>query len=294
MKDLQKGLPKQLNPYAEPTIELVLSLLADAYDEQTKLDQFLEELSEEVLADLMDVLESMVKDGKFDWNKKIDLYNHPALYQALKDVEREQLHRFTEYTWMGDQVIAESMKHSYQKTLLQTYTIYNKPVPSLTANVQIRDTYFKQNVLPVPWCQDGKVYSERLYGHVANFQSKLSYVLEEGISKGKGMEWMTKAWRKLTGSAAYDTARLLKTETMAMWSLATKSSLLEMGVEYVEILGDAACGGICMDFVGDAVPLSEAVIGDLLPPYHPNCACSFIEYTEMVSADEALEEDEIY
>lgn len=94
---------------------------------------------------------------------------------------------------------------------------------------------------------------------------------------------------KLTGSTAYDTARLLKTETMAMWSMATKSSLLEMGIEFVEIVGDAECGGICLDYVGEAVPLREAEIGDLLPPYHPNCACSFVEYVESANADEAEE-----
>jgi hypothetical protein len=55
-------------------------------------------------------------------------------------------------------------------------------------------------------------------------------VLEEGITNGKGIDWMMDSWRKLTGSTAYDTARLLKTETMAMWSQATKDAYLEMGI----------------------------------------------------------------
>ena len=94
------------------------------------------------------------------------------------------------------------------------------------------------------------------------------------------MEWMEKAFRELTGASAYDTARLLKTESMAVWSRATKDTYLEMGVEYVEIVGDAECGGICLDYVGEALPLADAIIGDDLPPYHPNCACSFCAYTE--------------
>jgi hypothetical protein len=48
----------------------------------------------------------------------------------------------------------------------------------------------------------------------------------------------------------------------------------------VEIIGDAACGGICTEYVGEAIPLRDAMIGDELPPYHPNCACSFCAYTE--------------
>ena len=276
-----------LNRYAQPTVELVLTLLAEAYKDEDGLDKILAKLSEEVINDLREAIQELVKKGKLSLDAKINLANHPDLYAALKEIEREKLHRLIEYYWIGAQVIGESMKRSYKETILQTYKIYNKPVPDLTTKIQTRDTYITEKILSVPWCQDGKLYSERLYGHVANFQDKLAFVLEEGIQKGKGMEWMEQAWRKLTGATAYDTARLLKTETMAMWSEATKSTLLEMGVEYVEILGDAECGGICLDYVGGAIPLREAVIGDLLPPYHPNCACSFVEYTETV--EEILE-----
>ena len=55
-----------------------------------------------------------------------------------------------------------------------------------------------------------------------------------------------------------------------MWSLATKETYLAIGIEYVEIVGDAACGGICVDYVGEAIPLRDAELGDELPPYHPN------------------------
>lgn len=282
------------NEYTEPTVELVLALLAEAYKDEDRLDKILAKLSEEVIEDLKEALKDLIKKGKLDLDAKINLANHPDLYRALKEIERDKLNKLTEYYWIGAQIIGESMKRSYKETMLQTYVIYDKPIPDLTTKVQIRDTYITEKVLPIPWCQDGKLYSERLYGHVANFKDKLAFVLEEGIQKGKGLEWMEKAWRKLTGATAYDTARLLKTETMAMWSVATKSTLLEIGVEYVEIVGDAECGGICLDYVGEAIPLREAQIGDLLPPYHPNCACSFVEYTEMVeaSADEIEEIEE--
>jgi SPP1 gp7 family putative phage head morphogenesis protein len=118
-------------------------------------------------------------------------------------------------------------------------------------------------------------------------------VLREGITNGRGMEWMTEAWRKLVGASAYDTARLLKTETMAMYNRGLKDSYLEMGVEYVEIVGDAECGGICLDYVdGDPIPLEGAEINVELPPYHPNCACSFVSYEETKIVEENVDEDE--
>lgn len=288
------------NRYVEPTLKLVLSLLAQAYDEQDKLDKVLAHLSEEVFKELVKEIKRLERDGKIDLEKKIDLNNNPAILTALKQIERDQLHKFTDYIWIASQVIEESLIHSYQHTLNTTYQMFNytkaidqsSPGPvSLQSLLGNKDSYVREQVLKVPWCQDGKIYSERLYGHVRNFQEKLAYVLEEGIAKGKGMEWMTKTWQELTGATAYDTARLLKTETMAMWSRATKTAYLEMGVEYVVMVGDAECGGICLDYVdNDPIPLAEAEIGDLLPPYHPNCACSFVAWEETERIEDVLDE----
>ena len=294
---MKKPIVPHYNQYVEPTLELVLALLAAAYEDQDYLDKILLQISEEVFAELEKEIKKLVKDGKIDLDKKINLNNNPAILGALKRIEQQQLRRFTDYIWMGSQVIGESMKRSYVNTLNATYEMfgYTKGLDinnlttgpkSLNVVIQTQDTHIYQNVLNVPWCQDGKVYSQRLYGHVSQFQQKLAYVLEEGISKGKGMEWMKETWRKLTGSTAYDTARLLKTETMAMWSMATKTAYLEMGIEYVVMVGDAECGGICLDYVdNDPIPLADAEIGDMLPPYHPNCACSYVAWEEAVPTE---------
>lgn len=281
-----------INKYTKPTVELVLSLLASAYEDELKLDKVLKELSDDVFRELEKELRLLEKNGKINLEEPFDLRRNGAVYQALKRIETLQLRRFTDYCWMGAQVIGESMTRSYTNTMDQTFAMFNytraQDPYKITANekhqptVQVRDTYIYENAVKVPWCQDGKTYSDRLYGHVANFQKKLAFVLEEGINQGKGMEWMKEAWQKLTGSTAYATSRLLKTETMAMWSLATKEAYLEMGIEYVVMVGDAMCGGICLDYVdNEPVRLADAYVGDMLPPYHPNCACSYVAYEEV-------------
>ena len=292
----------RINRYAQPTIELVLSLLARAYEDEAKLDRVLQELSDDVFQELAKELTKLEKSGKIDLSKPFDLRRNPNVYQALKRYETIQLRRLTDYYWIGHQVIKESLTRTCLDTLNTTYNIFHytkrydpyyiTSTPDIKQLVQIRDTHIYDHYIKIPWCQDGKTYSDRLYGHVSQFQAKLAYVLEEGISNGRGLEWMQESWRKLTGSTAYDTARLLKTETMAMWSQATKDAYLEMGIEYVEILGDAECGGICLDYVGEAIPLAEAMLGDSLPPYHPHCACSYVAYEEAVPAELAEEYDE--
>lgn len=238
----------------------------------------------------------MQKSGKIDLNKKIRLRDHPAIYKALKEIEYKQWRDFTEWSWIGYQVITESLMRSYRETIIWTYDTFRPKIPSaptinsLDVQVQITDTYITNSYLKIPWCQDGKVYSDRLWGNVANFMDKLSFVLEEGVTRGKGMDWMMDAWKKLTHTAGYEVARLLKTETMAMWSRATKEAYLNMGIEYVEIVNPEPCDEVCSDYVGEIIRLAEAELGDELPPYHPNCVCDYHAYREDVDRDEIEEE----
>ena len=143
----------------------------------------------------------------------------------------------------------------------------------------------KEKILQ-PWCKDGKTFIDRVEANTKDMDKKLRLVIIQGIKRGWSIEKMTEVFRTITGTAAYKAARLLRTETMAVYSKVTKEMYLEKGIEYVEIIGDAACGGICLDYVGEAIPLREAELGDDLPPYHPNCACSFCAYEEFVENSE--------
>lgn len=288
--------------YRRPTAELLLSLLDNSYKYQVKIDQMLEEISEDVIDEYIKLIKDLEKKGKIDLSQKFRLRDYPLIEREVKEIEKREWDRRMDTLWSWLNVVyTESLTKTYKDTVTGTLQIFSNElgfnlaqsnkfdISTLTMpQVQITDTYITSSVLPIPWCQDGKTYSQRLYSHVANFQSKLNYVLEQGITNGKGMDWMMWAWRKLTGSTAYDAARLLKTETVAMWSQATKRTYLSLGIEYVEIVGDAECGGICLDYVGEAIPLREAELGDELPPYHPNCACSYVAYEE---EREEIEED---
>ena len=90
-----------INKYAQPTIELVLSLLEQAYQDETKLDRVLKELSEDVFRELVEELKVLEKNGKIDLSKPFDLRRNSNVYQALKRYETLQLRRLTEYYWIG-------------------------------------------------------------------------------------------------------------------------------------------------------------------------------------------------
>lgn len=278
--------------YSQPTIDFIWELLEDAYEDEDKLDKLLAEIADDVFKEVRKILTDLQKSGKIDLEKKIRLGDHPAIYKALKDIEYREWRDFTEWCWIGYQVITESLMRTYRETLTWTYDTFRPKIPSaptaqsLDVQIKLSNNYIDSHYLKIPWCQDGKTYSDRLWGNIENFQSKLSYVLEQGVARGKGIDWMIDEWEKLTKTAGYEVARLLKTETMAMWAEATKEAYLDMGIEYVEIINPEPCDEVCSDYVGEIIPLAEAELGDELPPYHPNCVCDFHAWREEVSADE--------
>lgn len=129
-----------------------------------------------------------------------------------------------------------------------------------------------------PWCKDKKTFLDRIKMNTEDMDYKLRGTILKGIRQNWTLDQMAEHLKRITGMAAYKAKRLIRTETMAVYSKATKDIFLQNGIKYVQIVGDAACGGICLDYVGQYITLEQAEVGDQLPPYHPNCACSFCAY----------------
>lgn len=269
-----------MNKYNEPTIKLILDLLAEAAAVNDILNITLENTVNQLGKKLIADLQQFEKNGKIDLQQKIDLSNHPDILFLIKQLENSIIEALNEYAWVAMSASGESLTQSYVKTVKTTQEILGiSKANNPNLNILTNKDYVKSTILKIPWCQDGKTYSERIYANVANFEAKLAFVLEEGITKGRGIDWMMNSWKKLTGSAAYDTARLLQTETMAMWSLATKKSYLDAGIKYVIISNTDPCSEVCGEYNNNQpIPLHEATLGDKLPPYHPFCRCYYYAY----------------
>jgi SPP1 gp7 family putative phage head morphogenesis protein len=183
--------------------------------------------------------------------------------------------------------------YTYEMTAAETARSIGPDAASrISSSLLFTKENIKREVLE-PWVkEDNKTFIDRIRSNTQNMDKQLRMVIVQGLRRGWPREKMIKIFQNITGMAAYKAARLIRTETMAAWGKATKEVYLENGIEYVEIVGDAACGGICTDFVGEILPLREAEVGDDLPPYHPNCACSFCSY-ELFDEENSEEEDEI-
>ena len=266
-------------------LAIVLKLL-----ENTKI------VEKEILDDFEEVFKELVKlyEEEFPFYFKNGIINERELAILVASLMNGNGSIETRIKSALDEM--ESKVRQLQNSRLMAWLIldYEYTAQKTAASINLDYTQYlirmtpqqkKEKVLQ-PWCKDGKTFIDRVEANTKDMDKKLRLVIIQGIKRGWSIEKMTEVFRTITGTAAYKAARLLRTETMAVYSKVTKEMYLEKGIEYVEIIGDAACGGICLDYVGEAIPLREAELGDDLPPYHPNCACSFCAYEEFVENSE--------
>lgn len=266
-------------------LSIVLKLL-----ENTKI------VEKEILDEFEEVLKELVKlyEEEFPFYFKNGILNERELAILVASLMNGKGSIETRIKTTLDKM--ESKVRQLQNSRLMAWLIldYEYTAQKTAASINLDYTQYmirmtpqqkKEKVLQ-PWCKDGKTFIDRVEANTKDMDKKLRLVIIQGIKRGWSIEKMTEVFRTITGTAAYKAARLLRTETMAVYSKVTKEMYLEKGIEYIEIIGDAACGGICLDYVGEAIPLREAELGDDLPPYHPNCACSFCAYEEFVENSE--------
>lgn len=266
-------------------LAIVLKLL-----ENTKI------VEKEILDEFEEILKELIKlyEEEFPFYFKNGIINERELAILVASLMNGKGSIETRIKTTLDEM--ESKVRQLQNSRLMAWLIldYEYTAQKTAASINLDYTQYmirmtpqqkKEKVLQ-PWCKDGKTFIDRVEANTKDMDKKLRLVIIQGIKRGWSIEKMTEVFRTITGTAAYKAARLLRTETMAVYSKVTKEMYLEKGIEYIEIIGDAACGGICLDYVGEAIPLREAELGDDLPPYHPNCACSFCAYEEFVENSE--------
>ena len=278
-----------------------------SYDDELALVRKLLKGSKQVEKKMIERVEQAYKQLCEVYSRELPFYfkdgiNQKKLNELLVSLRTGEGHFDTEISKVLDEIKRET--RALQNDYLTAWLIldYEFTAKSTAKSIGIKpDSYINllveqpdkvQHLIEKPWCKDNKTYADRIWEATEKMDSNLRAVITQGIQRGWSLERMTQIFRNITGAEEYKARRLLRTETMAVYSKVTKDIFLENGIEYVEIIGDAMCGGICLDYVGQAIPLKEAELGDDLPPYHPNCACSFCSYEEFAEDSELLDDSE--
>ena len=128
-----------------------------------------------------------------------------------------------------------------------------------------------KRVVSNPWCSDGLVYSDRIWKNTKKVKARVQNMMLESALKGISIQKTAKQLQKEFGVQLHEAQRLVRTETIALNTIAALDSYAEMGVPYFEVLGDGECGSECP--VGQIFRLDEFDPGVNAPPFHPNCKC---------------------
>lgn len=139
-----------------------------------------------------------------------------------------------------------------------------------------------KNAINAIWCQDGKHWSNRVW----NNKSALSQLVQKGmvdcvargVPKVELVKELRRQFNKDMERGFYEAERLVRTELTYIQAQSTLDKYREAGIEQYQFLAelDDRTSQECRELNGKIFKISEAVVGENIPPLHPNCRSTIV------------------
>lgn len=124
-------------------------------------------------------------------------------------------------------------------------------------------------------------FSDTIWKNKDKLIAFINTELRKGIVQGIDVRKTTKKLQDTMQVQKYQAKRLVVTETQVAQQSGALEGYRKSGVvEKVRVIsaGDKKVCGVCRDNDDTIIPLEEAVVGDNVPPFHPNCRCTVVPY----------------
>lgn len=124
-------------------------------------------------------------------------------------------------------------------------------------------------------------FSDTIWKNKDKLIAFINTEVRKGVVQGIDVRKTAKKLQESMEVQKYQAKRLVVTETASIQLNGTLEGYKQSGVvEKVQVLVamDKRTCGKCKDHEGAIVELSKAVVGDNIPPFHPNCRCSIVVY----------------
>ena len=127
---------------------------------------------------------------------------------------------------------------------------------------------------------NGANFSDRIWKQKNHLQSQLMESLTTMMIQSTAPQNIAKDFAKKIRVKKFDAYRLLHTESSFVMSEAIHAGYKEDGVEQHQISAtlDSKICGICGRLDRKIYPVSKAVAGKNMPPFHPFCRCTDVSY----------------
>lgn len=214
-----------------------------------------------------------------EWIKKLEnasARKHISRYEQIQ-LQMRQIEEklYAEYNNECYGYLGELVEDSYYHT---AYEIEKGTGIGIDLHKLDRDTVEKY--LTHPWCQDGKVFSDRIWQRKDELVRTLDQELTRQLITGADPQKAIDAISDKFDVSKRQAGTLVMTESAAIASEASKDSMKNLGVEEYEILAtlDSHTSEICQEMDGQHFRMSEYNPGLTAPPFHPNCRSTTIPY----------------
>lgn len=157
--------------------------------------------------------------------------------------------------------------------------------------------YASATLLKVPWTSDGNTFSDRIQLGYEQTTDDLLSDLRACLIRGGLPDEVIRQTRlevsRTMEAAASRAVRLTMTESSAIATRAQADAFRDLDVEEVEIIAtlDGKTCGLCGSKDLKRISIGHARIGYELPPFHPNCRCTFAPYVEGYASTERMARD---
>lgn len=148
--------------------------------------------------------------------------------------------------------------------------------PAFSAvNTRLIDKIINEN-----W--SGENYSKRIWSNTNKLAENLREVLTEAAMSGESIYKTSKKISEAFDQTAYNSQRLIRTETTYACNQAELLAYKELDIERYEFVAtlDTRTSPICQKQDGKIYEVKEAKAGVNLPAMHPNCRSTTIPYFE--------------
>lgn len=128
-----------------------------------------------------------------------------------------------------------------------------------------------EQICKVEW--SGKSFSHRVWDNTRKLKREVKQLLSTGSICGTSVKVLSQRLAERMNVSYHRAETLVRTESARISGQATADGYEKSGVEKYRILAtlDNRTSKICKNLDGKVFLLSEKVIGETYPPFHPNC-----------------------
>lgn len=220
-----------------------------------------------IMREIKDLYDDILEDGE---PSKTELYRYNRLYKLMKSVNEKLM-----------KLGADEVKIDHQgmtELFLDTVELVGGKNDKFSF---VNDLAMRQ-ATEQPWCEDGKLWSDRIWGHKAELAQSIQTGIEECVGKGLAKDKVVKDIQTRFGVSYNQADRIVRTELSAVQNQAAKQGYKNAGFTHYRILAaiDERTSEICQEMDGEVFSFDDAKIGVNMPPLHPNCRSTIIAVKE--------------